>query len=38
MSFEQGIILAIIVACVFLQGFFSGGEIALVSSDVHRLR
>jgi len=38
MSFDQLLILAIIVACVFLQGFFSGGEIALVSSDIHRLR
>ncbi len=38
MSFEQALILVIVVACVFLQGFFSGGEIALVSSDIHRLR
>ncbi len=38
MSFEQILILAIILACVLLQGLFSGGEIALVSSDIHRLR
>lgn len=38
MSFEQALILAIIAACVLLEGLFSGGEIALVSSDVHRLR
>lgn len=38
MTLEQTVILAIIAACVLLQGLFSGGEIALVSSDIHRLR
>ncbi len=38
MSFEQAIILAVIAVCALLQGLFSGGEIALVSSDIHRLR
>ncbi|HOI75219.1 MAG TPA: hemolysin family protein [Syntrophales bacterium] len=38
MTLEQIFILAIIAACVLLQGLFSGGEIALVSSNIHKLR
>jgi putative hemolysin len=32
------LLLLLIVACVALEGLFSGGEIALISADIHRIR
>jgi len=32
------LILLLILACIVLEGLFSGGEIALISADIHRIR
>ncbi|MCX5843605.1 MAG: DUF21 domain-containing protein, partial [Deltaproteobacteria bacterium] len=30
--------LAVIVLCLCMEGLYSGGEIAFISSDIHRIR
>jgi putative hemolysin len=35
---ENIVTLAVIVLCLCLEGLYSGGEIAFISSDIHRIR
>ncbi len=35
---SEFILIPLILACIVLEGLFSGGEIALISADIHRIR
>jgi Mg2+/Co2+ transporter CorB len=35
---DNMVMLIVIVLCLCLEGLYSGGEIAFISSDIHRIR